>query len=169
MIDVVTVFAAVATDNMKKFFAEISIFSLFIVNSSTIVFSSKMILSNEMIIYDFNNIETMQSLRQIVEFFFNLWNDIEFVTMKINNWMKILFKFNWKIKVSEKTKIYSLDQKNRNLMNDTFHQLHRNDKLSWIIEFISFNYSFFCVWKTTSKDERKRKIIIDIREFNAII
>ena len=82
--------------------------------------------------------------------------------------MKIFLKFDWKIKVSKKAKVYSLDQKNRNLMNDIFDQLHRDDKLFWIIEFTSFSYFLFCVWKIIPKDEKKERVIVDIRKFNAI-
>ena len=121
MIDVVTVFVVVATIiNLKKNFAKILIFSLFIANFFAVVFSSKTILSNEIIIYDFNSDEIVRSLRQMMKFFFNLWNDIEFVIVKIKNWMKISFKTDWKIKVSKKTKIYSFDQKNWNFVNDIF-------------------------------------------------
>ena len=62
MIDVVTVFAAVAIDNMKKFFTKILIFLLPIANSSAII-SSKTVLSNEIIIYNFDNNETVQSFQ----------------------------------------------------------------------------------------------------------
>ena len=85
----------------------------------------------------------------------------------MNNWIKISFKFDWKIKVFEKTKVYFLDQKNRNLINDIFNQLHRDDKLFWITEFTFFNYFLFCVWKNTSK-ERKERIITNICGLNAI-
>ena len=71
MIDVVTVFVIVAIDNMRKFFAKISIFLLSIANSFAIV-SSKIVLLNEIIIYNFNDIETIRNLRQIIKFFFNL-------------------------------------------------------------------------------------------------
>ena len=70
--------------------------------------------------------------------------------------MKISFKFDWKIKISEKIKIYSFDQKNQNLMNDIFDELHRDNKLFWIIEFIFFSYFFFCVWKIISKNKKKK-------------
>ena len=74
MIDVITAFVVVATDiiNLKKFFAKISIFSLFIINFSTVVSFSKTILLNKIIIYNFDNDETMRNLRQMIKFFLNL-------------------------------------------------------------------------------------------------
>ena len=62
MIYVVTIFAVVAIDNMKKSFAEISIFLLSIANSFAVVLS-KIILSNEVIIYNFDNNETMRNFQ----------------------------------------------------------------------------------------------------------
>ena len=58
MIDVATVFAAVAINiiDIKKFFAETSIFSLFIMNSSAAILFSETVLLNEVIIYDFDDV-----------------------------------------------------------------------------------------------------------------
>ena len=45
--------------------------------------------------------------------------------------------------------------------------------MSWIIEITSHNYSMFVVWRTIQlfdkKSKRKKRAIIDIREFNKII
>ena len=71
MINVVIIFAAVATANMKKFFAEISIFLLSIASSFAIIFS-EIVLLNEVIIYNFDNNKTVQSFQQVMKFFFNL-------------------------------------------------------------------------------------------------
>ena len=82
--------------------------------------------------------------------------------------MRIFFKFDWKSRVFEKAKIYSLKIKNRVLMNKTFDELHVVDKMFWTNESTSFFYSVFCVWKSNANDERKNRIVIDIRNFNVI-
>ena len=70
--------------------------------------------------------------------------------------MKRSFKSNWKTKVFDKVKIY-------------FYKFHEFEKFSWIIEFISFNYFLFCVWKIDVNDERKKRVVIDICDLNVII
>lgn len=64
--------------------------------------------------------------------------------------------------------MYSLDQRDRQLVNKTFDDLHDVKKLSWTTKFILFNYSLFCVWKIGSNDERKDRVVVDVRELNAI-
>ena len=61
MIDVVTVFIAVAINNIRKFFTKTLTFSLSIANSFAII-SSKIVLLNEIIIYNFDNNEMMWNL-----------------------------------------------------------------------------------------------------------
>ena len=123
-----------------------------------------------MIIYDFDDEKNIvTSLQQVIEFFFNLWKNIDFVIMNEKNWMRIFFKSDWEIKMSEKAKIYSLRQKDRILIDETFDKLHEFDKLFWITEFISFSYLLFCVWKIDVNDKRKKRVVIDIRDLNVII
>ena len=80
--------------------------------------------------------------------------------------MRIFLKFDWKNKISNKTKIYSLNTKNRKLINETFNKFHESSKFNWTKNFISFNYSIFCVWKIINN--KKKRVIIDIRDLNAI-
>ena len=65
--------------------------------------------------------------------------------------------------------MYLLKTRDRKLIDDTFNKLHVIEKLSWTIESISFNYSFFCVWKTNVNEKKKKRVIIDIRSLNVII
>ena len=81
--------------------------------------------------------------------------------------MRISLKSNWKQRISDKTKIYSLDKKNRELVDETFDKLHEFDRFSWTDEFISFDYSVFCVWKKIN-DKRKNRSVMNIRDLNAI-
>ena len=74
--------------------------------------------------------------------------------------MKIWLKNDWKSRVFDKIKIYSLNLRDRQLINQIFDELHNNDKLFWINVFIFFNYSIFCVWKILFFDERKNRVVI---------
>ena len=64
--------------------------------------------------------------------------------------------------------MYSLKTKNKKFVDVIFDKLHEFDKLSWIEELTSFNYFVFCVWKNVN-DEKKRRVMIDIRNLNVII
>ena len=82
--------------------------------------------------------------------------------------MKISLKSNWESHVIEKTKVYLLRLRDRQLVNEIFDELHKTNKLSWIMKFTSFNYSLFCVWKIEFNDERKDRVIVNIRDLNSI-
>ena len=82
--------------------------------------------------------------------------------------MKISFKNDWKSRIFDKVKVYSLKLRDRHLINQIFDELHDDDKLFWINVFIFFSYSIFCVWKILFFDERKNRIVINIRDLNVI-
>ena len=82
--------------------------------------------------------------------------------------MRISLKSDWKQRIFDKTKIYSLDKKNKELVDEIFDKLHESDRFSWTDEFIFFNYFVFCVWKKVN-DKKKNRSIVDIRDLNAII
>ena len=120
----------------------------------------------------FNDVIIHQSIDikifvDIVEKFSTLWKNIEFVELSKKNWMRISLKSNWEKRVFDKTKIYFLKTRDKKLIDKTFDELHELKRLNWANEFIFFNYSTFCVWKIVN-DEKKNRIIIDIRKLNAI-
>ena len=82
--------------------------------------------------------------------------------------MKISLKFDWKNKILDKIKVYSLNRKDRKLVNQTFDKFHEIDKLDWTIDFTFFNYSIFCVWKIINEKNKKR-VVINVRDLNVII
>ena len=123
-------------------------------------------MSNEITIHQFDEID---SFVRIIENYSKLFKNIDFVNVFEKNWMRISLKFDCENRVSNKTKMYFLDVKNRILIDETFDNLHVVDKMNWINEFILFFYSMFCVWKLNVDDQRKNRIVIDIRNFNVII
>ena len=82
--------------------------------------------------------------------------------------MRISLKSDWEQRIFDKTKIYSLNKKDKKLVDEIFDKLHESDRFSWTNEFIFFNYSVFCVWKEVN-DQKKNRSIVNIRDFNAII
>ena len=82
--------------------------------------------------------------------------------------MKISFKSNWKQKIFDKIKIYSLNKKNKKFVDEIFDKLHESNRFNWTNEFIFFNYFVFCVWKEIN-DKKKNRSIVNIRDFNIII
>ena len=128
------------------------------------VSSSEIILSNDVTIHQS---DVTQSFVSIVDEFFALWENIDFVELSQDNWMRISLKFDWKSRIISKVKIYSLDQRDRNLVDKTFDELHEQDRLSWITDSTLFSYSAFVVWKNVD-DEKKNRVVMNIRELNAI-
>ena len=133
-------------------------------STTFITSSSNIVLFNDVTIYSFDETKVFRNL--IVEFSI-LWTNSEFVDLSKKNWMRILLKTNWKNKIFEKTKMYLLKTKDRALVDKTFDELHDLNRLFWINESISFNYSMFCVWKNVN-EERKSRVVVDIRKLNVI-
>ena len=123
----------------------------------------EIIFSNDVTIHQSN---VIQFFVNIIDEFFALWKNIDFVELSQNNWMSIFLKFDWKSQINNKIKIYSLDQRDKNLIDKTFDDFHEQNRLFWIIDLTSFNYSTFVVWKNVN--DKKSKIIVNIRELNAI-
>ena len=50
--------------------------------------------------------------------------------------------------------MYSLSTKNKKLIDEIFDKFHESNKLNWTKNFISFNYSIFCVWKIINNKKK---------------
>lgn len=81
--------------------------------------------------------------------------------------MKIPLKSDWEQRVTGKAKVYPLGAKDRDLVDDTFNELHRAGKMSWTNESTPFSYPVFCVWRNVD-GKRKGRVVVDIRGLNAI-
>ena len=94
---------------------------------------SNVILSNDVTIYFFVDVKIFFKL---INEFFSLWENNEFIVLSKKNWMRISFKFDWEKRVFEKTKIYSLKTHDKTLINKIFDEceiLCKNRKMSNII------------------------------------
>ena len=155
---------------------QINVFSILILSSSAISVSdvfdvksfavSDLIMSNDVIIHQSADTNI---LVVIVDEFFALWTNVDFAQLSEKNWMRIFLKSDWKDRVSEKTKVYSLEVRDRELVNKIFDELHEQRRMSWTDVFTFFSYSVFCVWKKNVVDESKSRVIVNIRDLNAII
>jgi hypothetical protein len=82
--------------------------------------------------------------------------------------MRISLRSDWEIRIFEKTKIYSWKTENKKLVDQIFDDLHAKKRFKYTSESTSFSYSVFVVWKVIN-DQKKDRVVIDIRDLNAII
>jgi hypothetical protein len=99
---------------------------------------------------------------------YSLWDEIENIVVKMleNEWMSITLKSEVKIKA---IKMYSISFKERDLIDKIFNKLHEQFKMHRTTKSIVHDVSIFVIWRQTSSDEKKERIVVDIREFNKIV
>jgi hypothetical protein len=121
--------------------------------------------SNELIAYE--TFSTQQQLFNAIERY-SFWDKIENIVIKIfeNEWMSIILKLDVKIEI---VKMYSMRFKKRELIDETFDRLHNQKKMHWTKKFTAHEASMFVIWRQMSNEEKKRRVIVDIREFNKIV
>ena len=127
---------------------------------------AKIVFENDVTIHRSSK-NAVKAFTALMSQYSDLEKDTDFAELSQQNWMRISLKSDWEQRIFDKTKIYSLNKKNRKLVDEIFDKLHESDRLSWTNEFIFFNYSVFCVWKKVN-DKKKNRSIVDIRDFNAI-
>jgi hypothetical protein len=121
--------------------------------------------TNEIIVYGILSVR--QQLFNTVEEY-SLWDEIENTVMKVSEkkWISVTLKSEVKI---ETIKIYLMSSKERDLIDQTFNKLHEQNKMHWTTKSIVHDASIFVIWRQTSSDDRKEKIVVDIRELNKIV
>jgi hypothetical protein len=65
--------------------------------------------------------------------------------------------------------MYSIRSKEKKLINDIFNKLHEQEKMHWTKKSIAHEASVFVVWRQMSNDEKKNRVVIDIRDLNKIV
>ncbi len=105
-------------------------------------------------------------------FKFNIWEKHDFsVIIFSENHMSIDLKSDWADKIKS-NKIYFLNLDEKVIIDETFDNLHAKEKMKWFINSTSFDYVVFVIYRTIMKDDklvRKERVVINIRELNAII
>ena len=114
-----------------------------------------------------SSLQIIETFINVVNEYIKLWTDKEFVKLSQKNWMRISLKIDWETKIKEKVKIYSLEEKNKIVVDNIFNKLHEQDRLFWTSKSTSFNFLCFVVWKD-SLENRKDRVVIDIRALNAV-
>ena len=136
---------------------------------SNVAFFKKFVIFIDITVYDETSMIQTQ-LTEIVEYYFKFWiNDDFIVRISKNEWMSIKIKSNVKI---EAVKIYSLKLVDRKLVDEVFDKLHEQNRMKYNCQFTLHNYSNFVVWRTMNdldESKRKKRVIINIRDFNKII
>ncbi len=123
-------------------------------------------ISFEMIVYE-DEIEK-QKFDKLINEFSKIWKNERFIDVSKEQWMRLSLKEDWQNKMTAKIKIYSLSTDDRKIVNDTFNRIQAQNKLKFIIAATSFAYSVFVIW-TVKDDIRKNRIIVDIRDLNALL
>ena len=130
--------------------------------------NTKIVTSIEITIYD-EILTTQIQLANVIEFYFNLWHDDDtIVRISLEKWMSI--KFRSKVKI-EAIKIYSLKSINRQFVDEICNKLHIQDRMKYITQSISYNYSIFVVWRIVfnfDESKKKSRVVINIRDLNKI-
>ena len=99
-----------------------------------------------------------------------LWKNHENIMNVLKKmWMKIFLINNWrKIYKAKQAKIYSLNKKNKKMMNKKFNKYYEQEWLSWTKTETLFTFPVFVIWKMIN-DEKKNRMVIDIWTLNKII
>ena len=74
--------------------------------------------------------EAITAFNTLINEYFKLWTDQNFVNFSEKNWMKLSLKFDWKSKIKNKIKIYSLNVRNKTVVDDTFNKLQAQKRFS---------------------------------------
>ncbi len=82
-----------------------------------------------------------------------------------DEWMPINLKPDAKPKPG---RVYPLGSRDRDVLDKTFDELHRQGKLHWSTQPTSFSYPAFVVWRELPGGERKGRVVVDIRGLNEI-
>ena len=127
----------------------------------------KYFISKEIIVYETQNIQTQ--LIQMIQVYFHLWQNIDrTINILKVEWMFIILKSDAKV---DSVKIYFLRLLDREFLNKKFDKFHDQNKMKYIIQSISFDWSIFVMWRTIITNDqsmRKDRVVVDIKKFNKI-
>ena len=124
------------------------------------------VLSNDITVHNSSK-KNIQKFSNLIDKYSSLWTDQRFANLSKNNWMRLSLKSDWKFKIKRKVKIYSLEQRDRNAVDNIFDKLHTQNRLTWINQETSFSFSVFVIWRDFSSN-KKARIVVDIRGLNAV-
>ena len=129
---------------------------------------TKFILNNKITIYDVKKNQIV--LAQITESYFDIWkNNDTSIKITSDQWMTIFIKSDAKMTV---VKVYSIDFKNKALIDNFFDRMHEQNRMKWSTTSIKHDYFVFVTWRTILKLDQewiqKERVMIDIKSLNKI-
>ena len=159
---------AASTSSITPTSSAISTISTMSETSITPTNNQKFVTSTDITVYDTSFVA--QAIIAVAEIFFNFWKNDDFiVNLSFDEWMSITLQFDAKLTSS---KIYSVNQANKNFIDKEFDKLQQQNKLKFISQSTSFSYSMFVIWRiiqrSNESSKRKNKVVIDIRNLNKI-
>ena len=105
----------------------------------------------------FDDHENAKNFEKLIKKYDSLWKKKN-TLIKIfeSAYMPISLKFDWTnhLKIN---RIYSLEIKNRVLIDETFDKFHQQKEMKWIKNFIFFEYFVFVIWRIVIKNEKSIK------------
>ena len=124
-------------------------------------------LNNGIMVY--GDQPTRATFESLVNQFPTVWQDTGFVDIPEDKWMKLSLKSDWESRIKNKTKVYPLGLRDREVVDKTFDQLHDQGRLSFTEQPTPFSYPVFVVWKNTPDGQRKGRAVVDIRGLNELL
>ena len=111
-----------------------------------------------------------QTLSNLVNDFPTLLQDKEFIDVSELEWMKLPLKSDWEERINSKgAKVYPLGLKDKEVVDRTFDELHRQGRLMWTTQPTPFSYPVFVVWKDVPSEKRKGRAVVDIWGLNDLL
>ena len=121
------------------------------------------ILPNGITVY--GSQEEASQIASVAQEFPEIWTDRgTTVDIPENEWMPIHLKPD---AVSKPSRVYPVGKKDRDIIDETFNEMHEHGKLEWVTQPTKFSYPCFVVWRDTPTG-RKGRVVIDIRGLNKI-
>ena len=99
-----------------------------------------------------------------------IWESEGFVRIPPEHWMKVPLKPGWEAKVSAiKPRVYPLGNEARQLVDETFDEMHFLGHLKFTSEHTLFSFLVFVIWKLDAEGKKKSRVVVDIRKLNDMV
>jgi hypothetical protein len=128
------------------------------------------VLENGISVY--GNTDQVRKLSALISRY-NIWGNSpkgNIASIPEDQWMTIPLVEGWE-KRMPKPKVYRLGKKDRDVVDATLDQLHKEGKVSWADGHTPSAYPVFVVWRRIVKDGKptmKGRVVVDIRHLNSI-
>ena len=125
-------------------------------------------LPNGVMVY--GDAQARAQLADLVAEYPSVWKDEGFVKLPQEDWMQLTLRDDWQDRLQpSKVKVYPLGQRDRDVVDKTFDEMHRQGRLEYTTQATPFSYPVFVVWKSLPDGSRKGRAVVDIRGLNDLI